>query len=795
MDDTITVGIPSSLSRSSDSVCVGLERHFFHHNSSPSWRASISAEWNARRAVEKEKQTALFPLAMNPFGDDEIIAMVEVLLTGRLTLGAEVEKAERKFAEIVGVPYAIMVNSGSSANLLAVSAITNKLRRVHCDPGDHVLVPAVCWSTSVFPLIQNGLCPVFVDVDPRTFNVSLYELERKLTSRVKAVMAVHVLGNSINMQELIEFVNRHQLILIEDTCESLGSFCVTGVADKRKMLGTFGDFGTFSFYFSHHITSGEGGMVTCHTEEDYNIVRCLRAHGWTRHLTNRQKIEEQYEDIDSRFLFVNMGFNFRPLEVQGAMLNVQLDKLYEFNTCRRDNLKRIKETLLCDNRFSNLMSLMEASKDVDPAWFGLGVLLHRPYAHQRLEFLKYLERNGIENRPIISGNFIRQPCISVFCNEEHPENYPGAEAIHTRGFFIGVHQIPLDQVVIDKLVDFILAFPFFPYHVIIVTGSNGMLGRYIRDTVLESSSKDSRTTITTVANINPLKRKTKEAEWIFLTRHDGDLRKVEDVKNIFKRYQPTRVIHCAAHLASMQVMSSKPVDFWLNNVTMNNNILEAAFEFQSWTGPIKVVSILSTVMFPKNAQYPIDASTIYEGSPHFASESYAYAKRSLAQLIQWYRKQHGCDFVSVLPGNFFGAYGDFNPNTAPLVNALIAKIENQKECDPTAPLTMIGTGTPLRQVMYAHDLAKIVIWVLRNYSEGEPLIVAGEEISISQLAHLVRDQVGFTGCLQFEGDVKNDGPMRRTADTSHFEKLHPSFTMTLLPTAIKETLEWYKKNK
>ncbi|CAF4881737.1 unnamed protein product [Rotaria socialis] len=450
MDDTITVGIPSSLSRSSDSVCVGLEQHFFHHNSSLSWRASISAEWNARRAVEKEKQIALFPLAMNPFGDDEIIAMVEVLLTGRLTLGAEVEKAERKFAEIVGVPYATMVNS---------------------------------------------------------------------------------------------------------------------------------------------------------------------------------------------------------------------------------------------------------------------------------------------------------------------------------------------------------AFPFFPYHVIIVTGSNGMLGRYIRDTVLESSSKDSRTTITTVANINPLKRKTKEAEWIFLTRHDGDLRKVEDVKNIFKRYQPTRVIHCAAHLASMQVMSSKPVDFWLNNVTMNNNILEAAFEFQSWTGPIKVVSILSTVMFPKNAQYPIDASTIYEGSPHFASESYAYAKRSLAQLIQWYRKQHGCDFVSVLPGNFFGAYGDFNPNTAPLVNALIAKIENQKECDPTAPLTMIGTGTPLRQVMYAHDLAKIVIWVLRNYSEGEPLIVAGEEISISQLAHLVRDQVGFTGCLQFEGDVKNDGPMRRTADTSHFEKLHPSFTMTLLPTAIKETLEWYKKNK
>ncbi|CAF3424429.1 unnamed protein product [Rotaria socialis] len=759
----------------------------------PSWRTSIATEWNTRRAADKEKQTALFPLAMNPFGEDEILAMTEVLLSGRLTLGAEVEKAERKFSEFIGAPYAIMVNSGSSANLLAVSAITNKLRRVHCDPGDHVLVPAVCWSTSVFPLIQNGLCPVFVDVDPHTFNVTLTELERKLTSRVKAVMAVHVLGNSINMQQITEFINRHKLILIEDTCESLGSLCRTGIRSERKMLGTFGSFGTFSFYFSHHITSGEGGMVICNTEEDYNIVRCLRAHGWTRHLTNRQTIEEKYEDIDSRFLFVNMGYNFRPLEVQGAMLNVQLDKLHIFNTCRRDNLRRIKETLSRDDRFSHLMSLMEASDGVDPAWFGLGVLLNRVYAHQRLEFLQYLERNGIENRPIISGNFVRQPCVSAFCNDEHPESYPGAEAIHTRGFFIGIHQVPLDQTVINKLANVILAFPFSPYHVVVVTGSNGMLGKYIQDIVLERSSADG--SIIKITSTTPLKIVTKDSEWIFLTRHDGDLCKVDDVKNIFKRFLPTRVVHCAAHLASIHEMSAKPVDFWLSNVTMNNNILQTGFEFQAWNGPIKVVSILSTVMFPNNAQFPIDASLIYDGPPHSASESYAYAKRSLGQLIQWYRKQHGCNFVSVLPGNFFGAYGDFNPKTAPLVNALIAKMENQREHDISGSLIMMGTGTPLRQVMYARDLANIVIWTLGNYNEDAPLVVAGQEVSIYQLAELVRDQVGFTGCLKFDGDIKYDGPFRRTSDTSSFEKFHPSFKLTLLPTAIKETLEWYRRNK
>ncbi|CAF1461255.1 unnamed protein product, partial [Rotaria sordida] len=268
------------------------------------------------------------------------------------------------------------------------------------------------------------------------------------------------------------------------------------------------------------------------------------------------------------------------------MLSVQLDKLHQFNLYRRNNLQCIKEALSRDNRFSLLMSLMKASEGVDPAWFGLGILLHRPYAHQRFEFLQYLERNGIENRPVISE------------------------------------------------------------------------------------------------------------------------------------------------------MSAKPVDFWLNNVTMNNNILEAAFEFQTWNGPIKVVSILSTVMFPKNAQFPIDTSLIYDGPPHYTSESYAYAKRSLAQLTQWYRKQHGCDFISILPGNIFGAYGDFNPSTAPLVNALIAKVESQKEHNPSAPLIMMGTGTPLRQIMFAHDLAQIVVWTMENYSANEPLIVTGKEVSISHIVQL-----------------------------------------------------------
>jgi CDP-6-deoxy-D-xylo-4-hexulose-3-dehydrase len=423
-----------------------------------SWQEIIAKEWTERRAADPP-QDMLFPLAMNPFGEEEILAMTEVLLSGRLTLGANVEKAEQLFAETVGAPYAVMVNSGSSANLLAVSAIVNKFRSVHCDAGDEVLVPAVSWSTSVFPLIQCGLKPVFVDTDPITFNVTKETLEKAMTPRVKAVMAVHVLGNSVAMADLEEFVKKHNLMLVEDTCESLGSM-YTASDGKKKMLGTLGDFGCYSFYFSHHITSGEGGAVVCKTEQDYNFVRCLRAHGWTRHLTNRREVEAAHPQIDSRFLFINLGYNLRPMEVQGAMLLVQLGKLDAFNALRRSNLARVKEALGANPKYAQTMRMMEASKGMDPAWFGIAILLNEEYAYQLEEYLAYLSKSGVENRPIISGNFIRQPSIAMYCKDEKPENYPGSEAIHSRGFFIGVHQVFIEDEKITKLAKLMLEFPF-----------------------------------------------------------------------------------------------------------------------------------------------------------------------------------------------------------------------------------------------------------------------------------------------------------------------------------------------
>ena len=741
-----------------------------------------------RRGAEKEDQTAIFPLAMNPFGQDEILAMTEVLLTGRLTMGSEVEKVERKFAQMIGVPYAVMVNSGSSANLLAVSAIANKLRPIHCSPGDQVIVPAVCWSTSVFPLLQNGLCPVFVDADPQTLNMDIAALERKITPRVKAIVAVHVLGNAVDMKKLMKIVENHNLMLIEDTCESLGSFWQDQTKENQKMLGTFGDFGTFSFYFSHHITSGEGGMVTCKTEEDYNFIRCLRAHGWTRHLTNRQSVEESYPDIDSRFLFINVGYNLRPLEVQAAMLNVQLDKLHLFNEHRRNNLKLIKTALSRDERFSRVMSIMEASSGVDPAWFGLGALLHRPYAHQRQAYLEYLEKNGIENRPIISGNFIRQPCIVAFCEGERPENYPGAETIHTRGFFIGIHQIPLAQVLIGKLVDIMLGYSFSPRQTVLILPSHGIIGRNILNIL-----KDTDHQITREISVQPERTSVKciDAEWIFPGHYDEDLRKRENVITILKRFQPTHVLYCASYIDSREEMVLGPFERWIDQVTISNNILKTARESQAWIGPVKVVSVLPSI-FHDNTQislHPFVKDGILTNSD---IKSCPYFITSLFQLTKWYRDRYGCNFVSILTGDVFGPYGNFSADASSLVHSVI---KNQLVTDASSIQHYSQSIERRKSIIFARDLSHILIWATLNYNSNQTLLASGEETSMAYISQLVRGTIDSNVEIGHDHDSieKNDFPEQ--LNVIPIEVAYPNFRKTTLSEAIHQTIEWYQQNK
>ena len=230
-----------------------------------------------------KKEKNVYQLSPNSFSNKDMIEGIKVLLSKKVTMSEITKKFEREFAKFVGSKYALMVNSGSSANLLATFAMINPMKKDRLKIGDECLIPALCWSTSLWPIIQAGLKPKFVDVDPKTLNISLDDLKNKISKRTKAILAVHILGNSPDMGNFIKIIKKNKIKLIEDTCESLGT------KFKNKYLGTFGEFGTFSFYYSHQITSGEGGMITCNDIKNYKIIHSLRSHGWDRGLNNNKK--------------------------------------------------------------------------------------------------------------------------------------------------------------------------------------------------------------------------------------------------------------------------------------------------------------------------------------------------------------------------------------------------------------------------------------------------------------------------------------------------------------------------
>lgn len=416
------------------------------------WKQVIREEWKSR--MERAKPGGFFPLVAQGFDEREIIATVDVLLTGRLTMADQVRKFEEKFAKYIGSKYAVMVNSGSSANLLALAVAANPVRKKFLKPGDEVLVPAVCWSTSVWPIVQMGLKPVFVDVSPDTLNVDLKDLRRKITSRTKALMAVHILGNSAPMKELLSVARKHKLLVIEDTCESLG------VKADGRYLGSMGDFGCYSFYYSHHITTGEGGMVVCNTLEDYDLLKCLRAHGWSRELSNRQALEKANPQVDPRFLFVNVGYNLRPMEVQAAFGLCQLDRLATMNRTRNANRRRIIAALKAHPKWADQMEFPVAGKGTEPVWFGFVAVLKPELASHLKKFLNYLSSCGVENRPVVSGNFTRQPGLKLMGIKCNPPDFPGAEVINQRGFFFGLHTEELTNDRIAQLADLMLNYKF-----------------------------------------------------------------------------------------------------------------------------------------------------------------------------------------------------------------------------------------------------------------------------------------------------------------------------------------------
>jgi len=396
-----------------------------------------SAKAFINKLIKKEQKSSknIYRLSPDSFSNEDIIKGIEVLLTKKITMSEITKKFEKEFAKFIGSKYALMVNSGSSANLLATFALINPLKKDKLKKGDECLISSLCWSTSLWPIVQAGLTPKFVDIDPQTLNISIPDLKKKISKKTKAIMGVHVLGNSTNMDELMHIIKINKLYLIEDTCESLGS------KFDKKYLGNFGDFGTFSFYYSHQITAGEGGMIICNDKNNYEIIHSLRAHGWDRGLRNKK----------NNFNFINSGFNLRPLEVSAAIGFNQFKRLNKFKKIRFNNRIKIINKLTNSKKWKNQFTFIDPIKKLDPSWFGLPILINNKYKKKKDKFLSFLNKNGVETRPIISGNFLNQPSIKLYELNKDKKIFNGSQDVEERGFFIGIHVDPISEEKLNLL--------------------------------------------------------------------------------------------------------------------------------------------------------------------------------------------------------------------------------------------------------------------------------------------------------------------------------------------------------
>jgi CDP-6-deoxy-D-xylo-4-hexulose-3-dehydrase len=378
-----------------------------------------------------------YPLATATWDSAEYQALQDVISGGMFTMGPKVAQFEVDFAQYIGSKYAVMVNSGSSANLLMVAAlIYTKNPKLQLKAGDEVIVPAVSWSTTYYPLHQYGLKLKFVDIDLHTLNYELEQLKQAITPSTRAIMAVNLLGNPNDFSEIHQIISGHQIVLIEDNCESLGA------KFDGKMAGTFGVMGTFSSFFSHHISTMEGGLIVTDDEELYHVLLSLRAHGWTRNLPKENHVcgTKSDDPFEESFRFVLPGYNVRPLEMSGALGIEQVKKLPMLIEERRKNGALLQQAL------KNHPSLLTQKEVGQSSWFGFSLVIKTGSKFSRKELVKKLTALGFESRPIVTGNFAKNEVVKYFDSVVHGD-LKNAEYIDRNGLFIGNHHYPINDAI------------------------------------------------------------------------------------------------------------------------------------------------------------------------------------------------------------------------------------------------------------------------------------------------------------------------------------------------------------
>ncbi len=377
----------------------------------------------------------IYPLTESVLEKADLNAAIKVINSKKITMGKKTKQIENYFNKKIVKMNSLMVNSGSSANLLIFQCLINPMVK-RLKPGDEVLVPAICWSTSLWPIIQSGLKVKFVDIDRDTLNISLSDLKKKVSKKTKALMLVHALGNCADMTKLTTICKKNSIILIEDTCEALGS------TYKKKPLGTFGEFSSFSFYYSHHITSGEGGMVCVKDSKYFEIIKSLRSHGWSRDLKKSKNIANRHKNIDKNWIFINSGFNLRPTDINAAIGIEQLKRIKKILSIRKYNFLKIKNELIKNKKYNQQFSILEDQKYSNIAWFGIPFILNSKDKKYKLSVMDKLNNKGVMTRPIISGNFANQPSIKLY-KIKTASKLHNADLIDKNAFFLGLHNIKI----------------------------------------------------------------------------------------------------------------------------------------------------------------------------------------------------------------------------------------------------------------------------------------------------------------------------------------------------------------
>ncbi len=384
--------------------------------------------------------TFKYPLLENAFSNQDIKEAIKVIKSTRITMSVKTKKFENKFSNFIKSKYCLMVNSGSSANLLAFFALINPLKNRKLKRGDECLVPAVCWSTSLWPIYQAGLKPKFIDVDLKTFSPNLATIKNNINKKTKAIVLINVLGNCSEIDKIRNYLKKRNIYLVEDNCESLGSIY------KKRHLGTYGDFSSFSFYYSHQLSAGEGGMIVCKNKNDYKILQTLRAHGWDREITKKK----------NTFNFINQGFNLRPLDVSASIAMSQLNRINTMIKIRLSNRNKIIKSLKNSPKWNDQFVFFEPAKNLKPSWFSIPLLINKKFISKKKKYLNYLSKNNVETRPIISGNFLNQPSIKLHNIKFNKKKFTNAQEIENRGFFIGLPSKPISNNQLKKLTDILL---------------------------------------------------------------------------------------------------------------------------------------------------------------------------------------------------------------------------------------------------------------------------------------------------------------------------------------------------